>query len=124
MEAKLKRVKVETLRRRDHDFAVDDASVRQQVHQGVLEVGEVAIERSEVATLDVDLLSVTKHDRPESVPLRFVQKGVIARDRVDELRQHRRNRWFDHHADRRYTTIVESTAFGPRQCSSSAEGSS
>ena len=49
---------------------------------GVGELREVAIERLEVAGLDVDLVAVAEDDRPEAVPLRLEQPAVAGREAV------------------------------------------
>ena len=55
MQPKLKGVEIEPARRGDHDFAVNDAAVRQARQKYVVQLGEVAVERPQVATLNEDV---------------------------------------------------------------------
>src|SRR5690606_13074272 len=57
------------------------------------QVGEVARHRTFVARPDLDLVAVPEDDRPEAVPLRFVE--LTLRDPLDRLGEHRLDRW--HH---------------------------
>src|SRR3954471_15114949 len=81
--------------RRDHDLAIDDATLRQARLQRVGELGKVAIERLEVTTLDQDLVAVAEDDRPEAVPLRLEQPAVALRNAVAHLGEHRLERWIE-----------------------------
>ena len=101
MHAKLQRVEVEALRCRDDDLAVEDAAGRQQPLEGVVQLGEVAIERAQIAALDEHARRAAKHDGAKAVPLRFVQEFTAGRQRLDGLREHRGNR-------RLYCETVES----------------
>ena len=74
MQAQLQRVEVEPARRRDDDLAVEHAAVRQRVEQRRVQLGKVAIERLEVAALDVDVAAAAKDDRAKAVPLRLERK--------------------------------------------------
>ena len=51
MQPHLQRVEVESARRGNDDLAVDDAAGRQRSEKSVVELGEVAIEGTQVATL-------------------------------------------------------------------------
>ena len=55
MQPQLQRVEVEPVRRRDHDLAVDDACRAGSCEDGVVQLGKVAIERPQIAALDVDV---------------------------------------------------------------------
>ncbi len=94
MQAQLQRVEIETVRRGDDDLAVDDAAVRQAQRQRVVQLGEVAIERPQVAALDEHLLAATEHDGAEAVPLRLVEEGAV-RDLLGQLGEHRLDRRVD-----------------------------
>ena len=59
---------------------------------GVGELREVAVERLEVARLDVDLVAVAEDERPEAVPLRLEQPAVALGQAVDGLGEHRLDR--------------------------------
>ena len=54
---------------------------------------EVAVERLEVAALDVGLVAVAEDDRAEAVPFGLEQPAVGLRDVVRELGQHRLEGW-------------------------------
>ena len=59
----------------------------------IVQVGEVAIERLEIAALDVDLArAAAEHHRPEAIPFRFVQPRVAFRDCIGNFREHRLDR--------------------------------
>ena len=59
------------------------------------ELGEVAVERLEVAALDVDLVAVAEHDRPEAVPLGLEQPAVALGQAVAGLGEHRLDGWLE-----------------------------
>ena len=63
-----------------------------------LELGEVAVERLQVAALDVQPVVVAEHDRAEAVPLRLEQPAVARRQLGRELREHRLDRRRDREA--------------------------
>ena len=89
MQTKLQRIEIEAVPGRDHDLAVDHAAGRQPFEQGFMQFGKVAIERLQIAALDVDVVVRSKHDRPKPVPLGFEEHAVRVGDVVDELREHR-----------------------------------
>ena len=89
MQPQLEQVEIEPARRRDHDLAVHDAAVRQTGQQGVMQLGKVAVERTQVAALDEHLGPAAKDDGAEPVPLRLVQERIVGRKHVGELREHR-----------------------------------
>ena len=60
-----------------------------------MELGEVAIERPQVAALDEDVAAAAKHDGAEAVPLRLVEERAAGRELVGQLRQHRLDRRLD-----------------------------
>ena len=88
MQPQLQRVEVEPFRRRDHDLAVDDAVGRKSGEQRVVQLGEVAIERPQVAALHEQVACPAKHDRPEAVPFRLEKKRALFRQHVRQLREH------------------------------------
>ena len=92
MKPKLQRVEVQAVRRRDHDFAVDDRVRREQAKTGVMQIGEVAIERAQVAALNEDIRFATKDNRAKAVPFRFIQETAAGRKRFGKLGQHRLDR--------------------------------
>ena len=73
MQAELQRVEVQTAGRGDHDFAVDDAPRRQRVEKRGVQLGKVAIERTEIAALDEHVGSAAKHEGAKPVPLGLEQ---------------------------------------------------
>ena len=56
--------------RRDHDLAVDDAAVGSAASKRVVQLGEVAVERPQVAALDIHVALAAKDDGAEAVPFR------------------------------------------------------
>src|SRR5262249_53598555 len=102
MQAKLERVEIEPVRCRDHDLAVHHAPGRQPRKKSVVQLREVAIERSKVATLDEYIGLAAKHQRAKSIPLGLVQKASAGGKRVRELREHRLDwrRYREGHAPR------------------------
>jgi hypothetical protein len=91
MQPQLERVEVEPGRGRDDDLPIDHAVRREPLEQGVVQLGEVAVQRPQVAALDVDVRCPPKDDGPEAVPLRLVQEGALRRDRLGQCCEHRRD---------------------------------
>jgi hypothetical protein len=91
VQAQLQRVEVEPVRRRDDDLAVDDTAVRQAGNQRVVQLGEIAIERPQVAALHEQVIAGPEDNRAEAVPLRLVQE-IPRRNRIGNLCQHRLDR--------------------------------
>jgi hypothetical protein len=61
----------------DHDLAVEHAARRAAAPAArSSQLGEVAVERLEVAALDVDVAAVAEDERAEAVPLRLVDPAV------------------------------------------------
>src|SRR6185369_7210589 len=92
MQSQLQDVEVEPVLGHDHDLAVDDAVLRQTLQQHVVQLREITIERPRIAALDVHVVLAAEHDRPEAVPLRFIQV-VARRQLVREFRKHRFDGW-------------------------------
>ena len=65
---------------------------RQLLLQRRQELGVVARERPAVATLEEYFVTVSKHERAETVPLRLEDPRIPRRQRVDAVRQHRQDR--------------------------------
>ena len=95
MQAKLKRIEVESLRRGDHDFTVDDAAVGQVLEKDVVELRKVTIERTKIAALDEDFSPTFEDDRAEAVPLRLEKKAALTRDGLGDPGEH----WLDRRLD-------------------------
>src|SRR5262249_5383914 len=89
MQPKLQRIEIEPMRCGNDDFTVDDTAGRKLLEQPFVKLGKVPIERTEVATLDVDVGLAPEHDRPETVPLGFIEVFAAGGKRLGELRQHR-----------------------------------
>ena len=79
MQPELERVEIEPVRRGDHDLPVDHAVSRQSLQQRVVQVGEIAVERAEVAALDEEVGRAAKDDGAESVPFRLEENGAPRR---------------------------------------------
>src|SRR6188474_779112 len=93
MQPELKCVEVETVATRDHDLAIEDAPRRQSREQYIVQLWEVAIQRTEIAALNEDVGVVAKHDRAESIPLRFVEVAAAGGQLLCELCEHRLDWW-------------------------------
>ena len=94
MQAQLQRVEVEAACRGDDDLAVNDASRRQGMRERGTELGKVAVQRAEIATLDVDTRLAAKDDGPEPVPLGFKRHGTLRRQVFGDGGEHRFDRWW------------------------------
>ena len=71
VQAHLQRVEVQPVSRGDDDFPVDDAAVGQLREDGVVHVGEIAIQRPQLPALDVGAAAAAKDDGAEAVPFRL-----------------------------------------------------
>src|SRR6476646_785675 len=89
MKPELQGVEVEPLRSGDDDLAVEHGSRRQLIQEDLVELGKVTIEWSQIAALDEDVVLGAKHNRAESVPLRFVQVAAACGQLFGQLCQHR-----------------------------------
>ena len=74
MQAKLQPVEVEAARCRNDDLAIEHALVRKIGEQRLVQLRKVAVERPQIATLDVDVACPAKYDGAEAVPFRLVEK--------------------------------------------------
>ena len=92
MQPELERVEIEPLRRGDHDLPVDHTVSRQSLQQRVVQLGEIAVERAEVAALDEEVGRAAKDDGAEPVPFRLEENGPGRRQRVGQLGEHRLDR--------------------------------
>ena len=83
MDADEQRVEVEAaLGTGDDDLAVERRTARRaaQGQERRVELGEVAVQRLEVARLEVDRRPVAEDEGAEAVPLRLVRPAVAGRD--------------------------------------------
>src|SRR5436190_10791304 len=92
MLTKLQSVEVETVRRRDHQLAVEHDLGRQLFEQRFTELREVAHERLLIPALEIEVVAVAEQDAPEAVPLRLVQQIGCRRHVSRQLREHRLER--------------------------------
>src|SRR3954466_8600324 len=76
MKAERQRVEMESACRRDHDLTVDHATVRQALEQHRVELWKIAVERPQIAALDVNLGAAAEDNRAEPVPLGLVHESV------------------------------------------------
>src|SRR5579872_2931733 len=95
MDAKLQRVEVEAALVRDDKFAIEHAFRWKLFAKWIEHFGEIAIQRFFVATLDENLIAITKHQNAEAVPLRFVDPLTFRRHFFDTLSKHGENWWVD-----------------------------
>src|SRR5688500_19436395 len=89
MQAKLQGVEVQSASRGDDDYPVEHAVRGQALEQRVVQLREVAVERPQVAALDVDVAGAAEHEGAEAVPFRLEQEIVSAGQHVGELGEHR-----------------------------------
>ena len=73
METQLQRLEVETGFARDDELAVDDGSRGKRGQNRRLELGEVPVERLQIAALHQPLRAVAEDQHTEPVPLRLVK---------------------------------------------------
>src|SRR5574339_246664 len=93
MQAHLERIEVEPRGGRDHDLTVDDRVRGQGVPEDFVQIREVAIERTQIAALDVHSgIRTAKDDGAKTVPLRFVKVLTRRRDFVNQPGEHRLDR--------------------------------
>ncbi len=92
MQPQLQRVEVEPLRRGNHDLPVDDAPGRKPLAEDRMEIGKIAVERPQIAALDVDVRRLAEDEGAEAIPFRLVEKALALRQRVSHLGQHRLDR--------------------------------
>jgi hypothetical protein len=70
--------------------------VGQARQEDVVQLGEVAVERPQIAALDEDVgRSATEDDGAEPVPFGLVEEAAVRRQLVGKLCQHRRDGWLD-----------------------------
>src|SRR4051794_13733854 len=91
MDTQQQRVEVETLRSRDHHFAIEDGPRRELRSKRLLQLGKIAIERLQVTALNEQLDTVPEHQGAKTVPLGLEEPPVIGRQVAREPRQHRLN---------------------------------
>src|SRR5262245_28787747 len=93
MEPQLERIEVEPPRRGDHNLAVDDGSFRKPVDKRLMQLGEVTIQRTQIAALNVDVALGAEDNRSKAVPLGLEDEAAAGRQRICQLGQHRLNWW-------------------------------
>ena len=101
VDAQQQRLEVE--RRRRAAITISPSRTQRSGQRGperLGQLGEVAVERLEVAALDVDLVAVAEDERAEAVPLRLEQPAVAGRQAVGRLGEHRLERGLEGQAHR------------------------
>ncbi|RYZ58509.1 MAG: hypothetical protein EOP08_16200, partial [Proteobacteria bacterium] len=78
VHAELQGFEVEPALAGDDDLAVEHTALRQRCQTGIAKLGEVALERLLVSTLEHQPIAVPEHERAEAVPLRLEQLLVDA----------------------------------------------
>ena len=89
MDPEQERIEVEAAGSGDHHLAVDHDPGRQGGHQGRHELGEVALQRPQVAALQDQLVAVPEDEAAEAVPLRLVCPPIAVRQRCLRRGEHR-----------------------------------
>ena len=97
---------------RDDDLPIEDAPLREGRPQRLGEFGEVAVERLQVARLDVNLVAVTEDQRSEAVPLRLEEPAVVLGQPVGGLREHGFERRSERQVHRLECTSVRASPRG------------
>src|SRR5919106_4123799 len=92
MNAELQGIEVERAILRDDDFAVKHAASGQLGAERLEQFRKVAVQRFFVATLDQDLVPVTKHQGTKPIPFRFEEPCSGHRQFTYPLGEHRQNR--------------------------------
>ncbi len=82
------------------DLAVDDAAFGQGLAQRIEQFREVARQRPEFATEQLEPLTLAEHDAAEAVPLRLVQPAIAVGNRPRQLGQHRFDRRLQRQVER------------------------
>jgi hypothetical protein len=95
VDAELEGVEVETMRRDDDDFAVEDATGGELREEWGAELGKVAVEGFAVAGLQEELVVVAEEDAAEAVPLGLEGETGAGGDGVDALGEHGEDRRLD-----------------------------
>ena len=98
MQPHLQPPEIEPMLGRHHDLAIDDNAARQLVEKDGVQVGEIAVEGPQVATLDVDVVRAAEHDRAETVPFGLEQEVAVTRHLVRDFGEHRFDGWRNSHA--------------------------
>src|SRR5262245_27268583 len=88
MQPKLQQIEIQSVRRDDHDLAVDDRPDRELLEQRVMKLGKVPVERPEVPALNVDVGFAAEDDGAEAVPFWLVQEPTAGWQRLGKLREH------------------------------------
>src|SRR4029078_11003098 len=95
---------------RNHDLAIDDRSWWELGERRVMKLGKVAIQRTEIATLDEDFVARTAtYERSEAVPFRLVEKRAGGHG-VHHFGQHRFDRHVDGKGHRCYPCVAAMSA--------------
>lgn len=91
MQPQLQGIEVEAPGRGNDDLTIDDDILWQRLQRCRMQLGEVAIERTTVAALDVHVIGAAEDDGAKSVPFGLVE--VIARRYlIGEPGEHGRDR--------------------------------
>jgi len=119
MDAQLQSVEIQPAFARDHQFAIEHATLGELRAQRIDHIGEIAVERLGVAALDEDFIPVAKNEDAEAVPLGLEDPVTRLGDVVDALGKHGQNRWIDRKIHRRYPEeFYRRRLRSPSQCAS------
>ena len=92
MDAELECVEIQSTVRRDHDFAVKNATRGQLPPQGFHQLRKVSVQRFLVAALNQNFFSVAKDQRAKSIPLRLKQPIFSRGNLIHPFGKHRQKR--------------------------------
>src|SRR5688572_4386498 len=88
MQPQLQCVEIKPARRSDHNLAIDYTMVGQRSNKSVVQLGKVAVEGAEVATLYIYVAFTAIDDGPEAVPFGLVEEAAAGRERLGQLGKH------------------------------------
>src|SRR5688572_9996646 len=95
MNPQLERIEIQPLVLDDDNFAVKNTLIGQGQSYRIKQLGEIAVERSLVTALQINVIAIAKHNRAKAIPLRLDDPAVPWRENSNTLRQHRLNRRVD-----------------------------
>jgi hypothetical protein len=95
VDAEQERLEVEAPLAGDDDLAVHHAPPGEVLQQRGLQLREVAVQRLQLAGLEVEPRPVAEHDGAEPIPLRLEHPARAGGKRLARLGEHRLDRWVD-----------------------------
>src|SRR6266702_1439056 len=91
MNAELECVEVQSTSRCDHDFAVENATVRQLSPQRFHKLRKIPVQRFPVAALNQDFVGLAEDQCAKSIPLRLEQPVLSRGNFIHPFGKHRQD---------------------------------